>query len=189
MESVLVEGALNGDESSFSGLVALYKDRVGSTVYSILGSEHVEEISHLAFVRAFSSIGRFRRESSFYTYLTRITVNLCLDQIRSKLARPVFTFSEVFGMPKKSNLDNEIPDLSSSDPAYSYEKQEFARIVEDEMKNLSPLLGTAIVLREIDEMDYAEIAEMLGIGINAAKTRVSRAREILRARLNHMVFP
>lgn len=184
-ERVLVEGALEGHEYSFSGLVRLYEGRVASTVYSILGGEHVEEISHLAFVRAFGSIERFRRDSSFYTYLIRITINLCFDEIRSKGARPVHTFSEVSGKANDARLDDQIPNLWPDDPAYSYEMKEAIEIVRKEIQKLGPLLGAAIALREIYELGYTEIAETLGIGVNTAKTRVSRAKRILRTRLNH----
>ncbi len=86
-EKLIIDRALKGDENAFSEIISLYKGKVAATVYSILGREYVEEISHETFIRAFNSIKRYRSDSSFYTYLIRIAVNLCRDEIRRKKIR------------------------------------------------------------------------------------------------------
>jgi len=192
-EKILIDRALEGDETAYSEIISLYKGKVAATVYSILGREYVEEISHEAFIRAFNSIKRYRSDSSFYTYLIKITVNLCRDEIRRKKIKRTFNFTEVFnrsGNDESSGTGNPSPGQEqiksdvSVDPANIYDSGETIRIVRDEMENLSSVLRDAITLREIDQLSYGEIAKLLKISVGTAKTRVFRARQVLRDKLS-----
>jgi len=182
-ENQLIDRALAGDEASFSEIIALYKAKVAATVYSILGRDYVEEISHEAFIRAFNSIRQYRRDSSFYTYLIRITVNLCRDEIRRKQIKRIFNFTEAFSNSDDNNTQEQIRDGSSNNPVNIYESGETIRIVREEMQSLPSILRVAVTLREIDELSYSEIGKLLKISVGTAKTRVFRARQILREKL------
>ncbi len=192
-EKVLVDRALEGDETAFSEIISLYKGKVAATVYSILGREFVEEISHEAFIRAFNSIRRYWSDSSFYTYLIKITVNLCRDEIRRKKIKRIFNFTEVFsrsgeedssGGTSLSIGQEQIKSDVSVDPANIYDAGETIQIVREEMRNLTSVLRDAITLREIDQLSYEEIAKLLKISVGTAKTRVFRARQVLRDKLS-----
>ncbi len=192
-EKALIDRALGGDETAYSEIVSLYKGKVAATVYSILGREYVEEISHEAFIRAFNSIRRYRSDSSFYTYLIRITVNLCRDEIRRKKIKRIFNFTEVFGRNQDSDssggtgyspAQEQIGSDVSVDPARIYDVGETIQIVREEMQNLASVLRDAVTLREIDQLSYDEIAKLLKISVGTAKTRVFRARQILRDKLS-----
>ncbi len=182
-EKDLVDRALARDESAYSEIVDLYKAKVAATVYSILGREYVEEISHEAFMRAFNSIERYRRDSSFYTYLIRITVNLCRDEIRRKQIKRIFNFTEVFSRNNDGGSEEQIRTEVSVDPVSVYDTGETINIVREEMDELPPILRTAVTMREIDELSYSEIAKLLKISVGTAKTRVFRARQVLRDKL------
>ena len=188
-EKELIDRALEGDEAAFSEIIDLYKGKVAATVYSILGRDYVEEISHEAFIRAFNSIRRYRRDSSFYTYLIRITVNLCRDEIRRKQIKRIFNFTEVFSRNDDYDVQEQIETGSASDPINIYDSGESIEIVREEMEQLPPLLRVAVTMREIDGLSYSEISKLLKISVGTAKTRVFRARQILRdkltARLNY----
>jgi RNA polymerase sigma-70 factor (ECF subfamily) len=188
-EKELIDRALEGDEAAFSEIIYLYKGKVAATVYSILGRDYVEEISHEAFIRAFNSIRRYRRDSSFYTYLIRITVNLCRDEIRRKQIKRIFNFTEVFSRNDDYDVQEQIETGSASDPINIYDSGESIEIVREEMEQLPPLLRVAVTMREIDGLSYSEISKLLKISVGTAKTRVFRARQILRdkltARLNY----
>lgn len=191
-EKLIIDRALKGDENAFSEIISLYKGKVAATVYSILGREYVEEISHETFIRAFNSIKRYRSDSSFYTYLIRIAVNLCRDEIRRKKIRKIFSFTEIFsrtddedstGRSSLSAGQENVKSSGSTDPANVFEANETIRIVRDEMQNLTSVLRDAITLREIDQLSYGEIAKLLKISVGTAKTRVFRARQVLRDKL------
>jgi RNA polymerase sigma-70 factor (ECF subfamily) len=192
-EKILIDRALEGDETAYSEIISLYKGKVAATVYSILGRDFVAEVSHEAFIRAFNSIKRYRSDSSFYTYLIKITVNLCRDEIRRKKIKRIFNFTEVFsrsgdddssGNTSLSTGQEQIKSDVSVDPANVYDADETIQIVREEMKNLTSVLRDAITLREIDQMSYEEIAKLLKISVGTAKTRVFRARQILRDKLS-----
>ena len=192
-EKILIDRALGGDETAYSEIISLYKGKVAATVYSILGREFVEEISHEAFIRAFNSIKRYRSDSSFYTYLIKITVNLCRDEIRRKKIKRIFNFTEVFsrsgdddssGSSSLSTGQEQIKSDVSVDPANVFDASETIQIVREEMQDLTSVLRDAITLREIDQMSYEEIAKLLKISVGTAKTRVFRARQILRDKLS-----
>ncbi len=182
-EKELIDRALRGDESAFSEIITLYKGKVAATVYSILGRDYVDEVSHEAFIRAFNSIRRYRRDSSFYTYLIRITVNLCRDEIRRKQIKHIFSFTEAFSRSDDYDAQEQIQTGTSSDPVNVFDSGETLRIVREEMQNLPPILRAAVTMREIDELSYHEIAKLLRISVGTAKTRVFRARQVLREKL------
>jgi RNA polymerase sigma-70 factor (ECF subfamily) len=184
-EKAILDRALAGDESAFSDLVQMYQSKVAATVYSILGKDYVEEISQEAFIRAFTSIKSYRRDSSFYTYLVRITVNLCRDEIRKKKIRKFFSFSEAF-TSGNTNVDTieQITGENDANPASLYDSNETLLVIKEEMEKLPSNLRTAITLRDIDELSYKEISKVLKITIGTAKTRVFRAREMLREQLS-----
>ncbi len=182
-EEELIDRALDKDESAYSEIINLYKGKVAATVYSILGRDYVEEIAHETFIRAFNSIRQYRRDSSFYTYLIRITVNLCRDEIRRKQIKRIFNFTEVFSKNEENDAQEQIHTGASSDPINIYDSTETVEIVREEMENLPPILRVAVTLREIDELSYNEIAKLLKISVGTAKTRVFRARQILRDKL------
>ncbi len=183
VEGELLDRAVEGDELAFSEIIRLYRNKIAATVYSILGREYVEEVSHEAFIRAFNSINRYRRDSSFYTYLIRITVNLCRDEIRRKQVKRIFNFSEVFSKDDDDRPQEQVQTGTASNPVNIYDSEETVSIVREEMQSLPPILRVAVALREIDEMSYDEIAKSLKISVGTAKTRVFRARQILRLKL------
>jgi RNA polymerase sigma-70 factor (ECF subfamily) len=192
-EKLLIDRALAGDEAAYSEIVSLYKGKVAATVYSILGRDYVEEVSHETFIRAFNSLKKYRSESSFYTYLIKIAVNLCRDEIRRKKIRRIFSFTEIFGRSddddssggsRRSTEQDQARADVSVDPANVYDADETIQIVREEMENLTSVLRDAVTLREIDQLSYSEIAKMLKISVGTAKTRVFRARQVLRDRLS-----
>jgi len=188
-EKTLIDRALRNDESAYSELVGLYKGKVAATVYSILGKDYVEEIAHEAFIRAFGSIKDYRRDSSFYTYLIKITVNLCRDEIRRKQIKRIFNFTEILGRSNNESLSagplaqEQVQGGAAGDPVSVYDTEETIAIVREEMGKLPLILRQAVTLREIDEMSYSEIAKLLRISVGTAKTRVFRARQVLRDKL------
>jgi len=192
-EKLFLDRALAGDEAAYSEIISLYRGKVAATVYSILGREYVEEISHETFIRAFASLKRYRSDSSFYTYLIKIAVNLCRDEIRRKKIKRIFNFTEVFsrsgaedssGSGSLSTEQDQIKSDVSVNPANVYDASETIEIVREEMQKLNSVLRDAITLREIDQLSYGEIAKMLKISVGTAKTRVFRARQILRDKLS-----
>ncbi|HQT91296.1 MAG TPA: RNA polymerase sigma factor, partial [Candidatus Kryptobacter bacterium] len=95
----------------------------------------------------------------------------------------IFNFTEAFGRNEEYDFQEQIQTGTSGDPVNIFDAGETIRIVREEMEGLPPILRVAVTMREIDELSYDEIAKLLKISVGTAKTRVFRARQVLREKL------
>jgi len=177
---ILVDRILAGDRRAFEPLVRRHERRVFRVTLAVLGnSEDAEEAMQDTFVKAFRHLSQFRKESRFTTWLTRIAVN---DAIQKRNARKNFvplaeaeTAAEQF-TPKRY-------EPWKSNPEQLYGKQEIHRFVEQAIQSLPEIYREAFVLRDVEELSAEEAAEVLGIKVPALKTRLLRARLMMRETL------
>jgi RNA polymerase sigma-70 factor (ECF subfamily) len=180
VDLVLVERVLAGDPRAFESLVRRNERRVFRVTLAVLGNvEDAEEAMQDTFVKAFRHLDQFRREARFTTWLTRIAVN---EAVQKRNARKNFvplaeveTAEEHF-MPKRH-------ESWKSNPEQLYGKQEIHRIVEEAIRSLPEIYREAFVLRDIEELSAEEAAEVLGITVPALKSRLLRARLMMRETL------
>ena len=177
---VLVDRVLAGDRRAFEPLVRRHERRVFRVTLAVLGNiEDAEEAMQDTFVKAFRHLEQFRKESRFTTWLTRIAVNDAIQKrnVRKKFVplaeaeTPVEQFAPKRYEPWKSN------------PEQLYGKQELHRFVEEAIQSLPEIYREAFVLRDVEELTAEEAAEVLGIKIPALKTRLLRARLMMRETL------
>ncbi len=177
-ERALVERAREGDSAAFEKLVTLYERKVYATAFRYTGNEHdAMDVSQEVFIRVFRFLNTFNLESSFSTWIYRITVNACKDFIRKRTARaelPLELSDEEAG-----DYSVEIAD-STYDPVEIYEKAELRREIQEAIDALPPSYKEIIILRDLGGLSYEEIAGELAIEIGTVKSRLSRAREKLR---------
>jgi RNA polymerase sigma-70 factor, ECF subfamily len=174
---LLVERVLAGDRRAFEPLVRKHERRVFRVTLAVLGNiEDAEEAMQDTFVKAFRHLDQFRREARFTTWLTRIAVN---EAIQKRNARKNFV--------PLADLDNSEEQFTPkrreswrSNPEQVYGKQEIHRFVEEAIQSLPEIYREAFVLRDIEELSAEEAAEALGITIPALKSRLLRARLMLR---------
>ncbi len=177
---ILVDRVLAGDRKAFEPLVRRHERRVFRVTLAVLGNiEDAEEAMQDTFVKAFRHLEQFRKESRFTTWLTRIAVN---NAIQKRNARKNFvplteaeTAEEPFA-PKRY-------EPWKSNPEQLYGKQELHRFVEEAIQSLPEIYREAFVLRDVEELSAEEAAEVLGIKIPALKTRLLRARLMMRETL------
>jgi RNA polymerase sigma-70 factor, ECF subfamily len=173
----LVEAFRKGDEKAFDEIVRRYQRQVANIIYLTLGSrEEVDDISQELFVRVFRSLDRFEFDSTLYSWIYRIAVNLCIDEIRRKKIRKLIPL-EFLTEKKLEGEKRERGAATGSDELLQKEKKE---VVLRALDQLSPLHRTVIVLREYQDLTYGEIAKTLRISPQAVKSRIFRAREELR---------
>ncbi len=177
-ERALVELARNGDEAAFEKLVTLYERKVYATAFRYTGNEHdAMDISQEVFIRVFRFIHTFNLESSFSTWIYRITVNVCKDHIRKRAARgelPLELVDEETG-----EYTVEISD-STYDPVELYEQAELRQEIRSAIDDLPDNYKEVVLLRDIGGLSYEEISQTLEIEVGTVKSRLSRARERLR---------
>jgi RNA polymerase sigma-70 factor, ECF subfamily len=163
----------HGDLSAFEDFVIEYEDRIFSLCRYMLGNHRdAEEAAQDVFLKAYQKLNDFRPEASLYTWIYRIGVNTCLDHKRKSFLR-ILKHSE--------SRMNSSP--GESTPENHYQSKETAMAINRALSGLPEKIRTTIVLREIELLSYEEIAETLNESIGTVKSRISRARELLRAAL------
>ncbi len=176
----LVDRARGGDQRAFETLVRMHERRVFRVTLAVLGNaEDAEEAMQDTFVKAFRHIGQFRRESRFTTWLTRIAVNEALQKRqarKSTISLDEVGESEVKVLAHRNQQWHE-------DPEKLYGKQEVRLMVEDAIRSLPPIYRETFVLRDVEGLRTQEAAEILGLTLPAIKSRLLRARLLVREAL------
>ena len=183
MTDELVQRAQSGDEQAFEELVLIHQRKVYNLALRITGNaEDAKDVSQEAFIRAYRGLPGFRGESSFGTWLYRLTVNTCGDFLRKEKRH-----SDNVVPLYAENSDGEeyplqIPDLRYT-PESSLERQELADAVAKAMADMPEDYRNALSMREIGGLSYDDIGEELSLKAGTVKSRIFRAREYLRKAL------
>jgi RNA polymerase sigma-70 factor (ECF subfamily) len=165
----LCQERLPGDSRPFHALVTRYRDRVMNTAYRFLGDFHdAEDLAQEVFLKVYRGLPDFRATSSFSTWLYRITVNTCRNELRRRSRRPSFLEPDLEG------LGIPLPATLSVEQVVIVHEQRDA--IQNTLNRLSETDREALILRDVQGLSYQEIAAMLGISLSAAKMRMRRAR-------------
>jgi RNA polymerase sigma-70 factor (ECF subfamily) len=176
-DTPLIELFNQDPKLAFKGIVEKYQDRIFNLCICMLQhQEDAQDAAQDVFLKAFRSLGSFKQDASLYTWLYRIGVNTCLDY--KKKSRPESLEDESF-----------VEDLPSAAPSpeQHYQSKELGQAIQTALGKLSGDLRATIILKEMEEFSYEEIAETLRISIGTVKSRISRAREELRRLLQKKV--
>jgi len=184
-DKVLVERCKKGDEAAFKELVLRYQRKVYMIVYSMI-SNHQDalEKTQEVFLRVYRHLPNFEGSSSLYTWIYRITVNLCIDHYRKR--RPsVYEYDD--RLRHSPALQEEVfPVVSSTSretPTGRLLREELAAKIREAMDKLPPKHRQILVLRELEGLSYQEIADVLGISIGTVMSRLHHARKKMQHRL------
>jgi RNA polymerase sigma-70 factor (ECF subfamily) len=181
----LVEACRGGQTEAFGALVCRYQERLYPTILRLVGSsEDAEDVLQDAFVRAFERLDQFHGDSSFYTWIYRIAVNLALSGYRRRRVRISLKRNRMWSVP----VSTEPADLSpEADPTNSLERAERERIIEDALDRLGPEHRAVVLLKDFDGHRYEEISAILDIPVGTVRSRLHRARCELRDLLRNLV--
>jgi RNA polymerase sigma-70 factor (ECF subfamily) len=176
IDARIITACQQGDREAFRLLFETYKDRVFSIAFYSLGDEAAaHDISQQIFLKLMTRIGQFRGDSEFTTWLYRLVVNSCLDE-RRKGRR----FAAVSEFELMSVSDNRKSQESG------YARREIAESVRKEIRGLKPKMRLPILLKYIEGLSYAEIAEVLGCSRGTVASRLNRAHKALAKKLEHL---
>ena len=169
----LVELAQSGNLGAFDELMSIHQERVYALAYRMLSnSEDASDVQQETFVRAWKSIGKFRRDAELSTWLHRIAVNICLSMKK----RREFTVSEPL-FEDSIRLSHEPCGVAT------LEATETAMALRKVMAAIPAHYRALLVLREIEGRRFEEVARILGCSEQSARTRASKARKLLRERM------
>lgn len=177
-DNALVRKAREGDFQAFETLFARHRTLVFRFAYQMVPRrDDAEDIVQEAFVRAYQNLHRYRDEAKFTTWLLRIVTNLCTDQARMSNRRQNLEQQEAAGAL------TWMTEGTTEDPIENLEQHRRVIALRKALQALPAHHRTAIVLRDIEEREYTDIANILGCTVGGAKLRVLRARRALRDRV------
>jgi RNA polymerase sigma-70 factor, ECF subfamily len=180
MESDLVRQAQNGDTGAFDELVSRFRNRVFGMIYNMVHNEQdAWDLAQDSFLKAWKSIGRFRGQSSFYTWLYRIVMNVTIDWLRKKQVKGSGAeFDDAIQLKEIDPASHTVPRADAL-PHQKMERQEIRARIDAAIKQLSPEHRAVILMKEMEDMQYHEIAESLGCSIGTVMSRLFYARKRL----------
>ena len=183
-DQALVERVQQGDKKAFNLLVSRYQNKVAGLLTRYISPNDIPDVVQESFIKAYRSIGSFRGDSAFYTWLYRIAVNTAKNYLTAQGRRP----------PSEDILaeDAESYDVGTNlrvvdTPENEMLSNELKNIVFDTIKGLQEDLRTAITLREIEGLSYEEIAEMMDCPVGTVRSRIFRAREIIESKVKPLL--
>lgn len=185
-EELLIRKGLRGDEEALETLFTRHKRTLFQTALRLLGNaEDAEDALQDGLLSAYRNLKRFEGRSQFSTWLTRIVINAALMRRRSKKVRTAISLDEP---PREDELPaSERFADDGPTPEQTYQRTELRRLIGENLDELSPLLRTAFILREVEGFSTGEAASKLGVTENTLKARLWRARQQLAGRLSkHM---
>ena len=176
----LVDRALAGDTQAFEDLVHRHQGRVYRTTLSVTcNPEDAEEALQDTFLNAYRHLREFRRDSRFTTWLTRIAINAALQKLRHRRGNVSLDDPD---LPESMHMPKHFENWQQN-PEQLYAMEELRRIVQEAIAAVPPAYRVVLILRDIAEMDTVEAAEVLGLTIAAMKSRLLRARLMVREQL------
>lgn len=172
LDSTLVERCLSGDDTAWEALVRVHTRRVYALCYRFTGRDsEAQDLTQEVFLRVFRALAGFRSaEGSFATWLTRLTRNLLIDNYRRTRNQRV-----------TDSIETQLPRveegfISVARPDTALAGREASELLQGALSKLSPELRETIILRDLQEMEYREIADVLGIPEGTVKSRLNRGR-------------
>jgi RNA polymerase sigma-70 factor (ECF subfamily) len=177
----LIERCLHGDQAAWEQIVRQHWRKVYNVAYQFVGShEQAEDLAQEIFLKIFRSLDTFDRRANFQTWLISVSRNLCIDHYRSV-------------RKERQTIDRDVaaedlaPVSATMSPLAALENRDLATLLRQALQTLPQSLRTAVLLRDIQELSYLEIAERLHLPEGTVKSRINRgrkelARQILRLR-------
>ena len=175
-EPELIARSQQGDAGAFNEIVIRYRQRAFAMIYQMV--RHKEDAWDLAqdgFLKAWKNIRHFRGQSQFFTWLYRILMNVTIDWVRRKQVQGETEFDDTVGLKDIEPASATTP-RAEPQPADRLENKEIRSRIDAAIQKLSPDHREVIVLREIDGLEYQEIADRLRLPEGTVKSRINRGR-------------
>jgi RNA polymerase sigma-70 factor, ECF subfamily len=183
-DATLVREAQQGEMDAFEELVGRHRDKIYARAYSMMRSEDdAIDLSQEAWVKGWQRLEQFHGESSFATWMTRIVINLCLDQLRKQKRHREESIEEMD--QETGGVERQMP-VVIVNPTAGLEREELRKRIDQALGQLSKEHRTVLVLHEFQEMEYKEIAKTMGCSIGTVMSRLFYARRKLAGLLADM---
>jgi len=179
----LIEATINGDENAFAEIVRRYRNPLTNYLYRFLNDyEEAVDIAQETFVRVYFAAERYHSGYAFSTYIYRIATNLAISETRRRKRRKLLSLTGLFQAEGDEETEFQPPDNRNL-PDADLIDDEKSRVIGRAIAALPEKYRAPIVLREIEGKTYDEIAVILELGLGTTKSRISRARGLLKEKL------
>lgn len=186
-DQTLVRAAQKGDMVAYEELVARHRDKIYARAYSMMRNEDdAIDLSQEAWVKGWQRLVQFQGESSFATWMTRIVINLCLDQLRRQKRHRAESIEEMD--EESGGVERQMP-VVTVNPTERLERGELRKRIDKALSQLSETHRTALILCEFEEMEYKEIAKAMNCSIGTVMSRLFYARRKMAALLADLKKP
>jgi RNA polymerase sigma-70 factor, ECF subfamily len=180
-DEFLVKAAQSGDMDAFEELVARHRDKIYARAYSMMRNEdEAIYLSQEAWVKGWQRLKQFQGEAGFTTWLTRIVINLCLDQLRRRKRQHTESIEEMD--EESGGVERQMP-VVTVNPTERLERAELRQRIDQALGQLSDAHRTVLVLHEFEGMEYKAIAQTVGCSMGTVMSRLFYARRKLAALL------
>lgn len=170
----LVGLAQKGDMEAFEELVNRHRDKIYARAFSMMRNEdEAVDLSQEAWVKGWQRLEQFQGEASFVTWMTRIVINLCLDQLRKRKRQRTESIEQMDD--DSGGVERQMP-VVTVNPTEGLEREELRKRIDRALAQLSAEHRTVIVLHEFEELEYKEIAKRMGCSIGTIMSRLFYAR-------------
>src|SRR5271165_5227181 len=177
----LVRLAQKGGMEAFEELVARHRDKIYARAYSMMRNEdEALDLSQEAWVKGWQRLAQFQGDSSFVTWMTRIVINLCLDQLRKQKRQRA---ESIEMLDEESGGVERLMPVNNPNPTAGLERTELRKRIDRALAQLSAEHRTVLVLHEFEELEYKEIAKVMGCSIGTVMSRLFYARRKMAALL------
>jgi RNA polymerase sigma-70 factor (ECF subfamily) len=181
----LIEAAKNGDEAAFAVIVNKYRNPITNYLYRFLNDyEEAVDLAQETFVRVYFAIERYHTDYAFSTYIYRIATNLAISELRKRKRRTILSLTGLFQTETDDTTEFQ-PEDKKPLPDKNLVDDEQARVIAKAIATLPAKYRVPIILRDIEGKSYEEIASILELGLGTTKSRISRARGLLKEKLKN----
>ena len=176
----IIERCLSGDQAAWESIVRLYRRKVFNVAYKFVGRhDQAEDLTQDVFLKLYKSLDTFDRRANFQTWLISVSRNLCIDHYRA-----------VRKERETINRDVDPSDLAPASPDTrvdtQLEQRDRVKLLRKALDKLAPTLRTAVMLRDIQELTYQEIADRLHLPEGTVKSRINRGRTELARQIQRL---
>ena len=182
-DHALIEATKEGDEAAFAEIVGRYRNPITNYLFRFLNDyEEAVDLAQETFVRVYFAIERYHTDYAFSTYIYRIATNLAISEIRRRKRRSVLSLTGLFQAEGDETTEFQPPDTRTLQDENMVDDERSA-VIAKAIATLPPKYRVPIVLRDIEGKSYEEIASILELGLGTTKSRISRARGLLKEKL------
>ncbi len=174
---------------AFAELVNHYQQRLVAVMHHLVGNaDEAEDLAQEVFLRVYRARKKYRARSKFATWLFTIANNLALNHLRSRRRSPVVRLQTHDSGPLGPRPAEQLVHDSGAQPMRRIQQEELAAVIRQALDNLNERQRVAVILNKYEDMNYAEIAEVMGLTVKAVKSLLCRARSNLREALKEYIY-